>query len=363
MCDTRGMQCTAAPKFYTLGLAAVLVVGALAFGYGVYMVGQHITQASAHAGTESSRGTYWESRIRILGAHAAYEEFVRSVAGKDSIEEHEEAHTFGDALYDAMGEAGLAVCDGRASYGCYHAVVGHTIAEKGLGEVGALVRYCHASIGTDPLSCQHGVGHGLVGHFGYDKEDLDKALAVCKDQAVPDIIDSCYSGAIMEYNMRTMLGADATVRPVDGDALAPCDTVAPEYQHVCAFQEPQWWLQVLGKDKTPDAGMYEKLGALCDEMEQELSIRRACYEGLGEDTPAAVQYNPSVAAALCSASSTDTLNQLFCLSYAANGIAERRGQDEGLKVCAALAGTALQYCSAYVTKQASIINPLPAPTL
>lgn len=312
---------------------------------------------------ESGSKEYWQDRIQAVGGQAAYRELVSSVAGKDSEEEHEQAHSFGDALYKVEGESGLGVCDGQVSYGCFHSIVGHAIEEHGVSEVASLVRFCQTSRSTGLSSCQHGIGHGIMGHFGYDKEDLDKALALCKSAAVPDPIDSCYAGAFMEYSMRTMLGTGAQVRPASGNLLAPCDSLGAEYQYACAFQQSRWWLQVVEGHEAPDSSLYTKLGALCDQMEQEPSALRACYEGLGENTPAVADYDPEIAASLCVASSASALHRLYCATFAASTIADTRGQDKGLQVCAELSGPALQYCSAYVLKGASIINPLPAPTL
>lgn len=343
-------------------ILAALALGALALGVVVYYMGAGMHSYSPLAHGESGSKEYWEDRIKAVGGHTAYAEFVGSVSGKDSEEEHEQAHIFGDALYKLEGQAGLVVCDGQVSYGCYHSMVGHAIEEHGLSEVSALVRVCLTSGSTSLFSCQHGIGHGIVGHLGYTKEDLTEALALCKSAAVPDPIDSCYAGAFMEYSMRTMLGAGAAVRPADDALLAPCDSLGPEYQYACAFQQSRWWLKVV-EHITPDAQLYAKLGALCDQMVQEPAALRACYEGLGGNTPGITNYVPDTAASLCAASSASALHRLYCTTFAASTIADTRGQDKGHAVCAGLSGAAHTFCTAYVFKRASSITPLPAPAL
>jgi hypothetical protein len=305
-------------------------------------------------GTTASREAYWEERVKDVGPIMAYREFSDAVAPLSPALRHENAHAFGGALFSASGLAGLVACDAQFSYGCYHEFLGRAIATLGIDVVNELNTACVENLKTSPLSCQHGIGHGIEAYYGYDLGALKKGLALCKSLPFSDPIGGCYGGIFMEYNMQTMLGEQGRTRPVHaGDPHYPCNELEALYQPACAFWSPQWWRSALGADSA-------HIGALCDEVGSE-SLVRNCYEGLGTVAPPEADFDPQKTAALCGASSKSALHQLYCKSYAANAITVGgAGQSgDGTKVCDGLAGDYLDYCIAYAKNQANIAQQLP----
>lgn len=305
-------------------------------------------------GSLEEEDTYWQSRIKTVGGQAAYTEFARAIQNDTTNKQHTMAHVFGSALYKTSGTRALGVCDARFSYGCFHQFLAKAIQEHGLREVAVLNQGCQQAGVANPLSCQHGIGHGVVAYIGYDRSSLDKALGICKDLPFIDPVGGCYSGAFMEYNLHTMLGESADLRPVvEGNIFAPCDTLGESYQQACAFWQPQWWFQAIYQsDTSPE--VYTKLGAHCDAMESDQSIRRSCYEGIGTIAPGSVENVPEKAAALCDATSTSPLYRLYCRSYAASALAAVTSIRIAQKVCDGLTGASAEYCNAHATNQSDI---------
>ena len=298
---------------------------------------------------------YWQGRIKAVGGPAAYAEFAQAVQNDTANRQHTRVHVFGGALYKASGTGALGVCDARFSYGCFHEFLAKAIQGRGLSEVATLNQGCQQAHTSKPLSCQHGIGHGVVAYIGYDRSGLDKALRICKDLPFNDPVGGCYSGAFMEYNMHTMLGASAASRPVvDNNIFAPCDTLGESYQRACAFWQPQWWLRVLYQNGT-SSDVYAKLGAHCDAMESDQALRRSCYEGIGTITPGSVDGAPEKAAVLCDATSTSKVYQLYCRAYAANAFAAVVDVAIAQKACDGLTGASAEYCRAYATNQSSVL--------
>lgn len=306
----------------------------------------------------------WRARIAEVGGAAAYREFARSVEALTVSEGHTRAHAFGGALYEVEGLQGLSVCDAQFSYGCFHEFLGRAIAEHGLSVVSELNEGCIKALVTSPLSCQHGIGHGIMGYLGYTFGDLERALAVCKDLPHNDPIGGCYGGVFMEYNMRTMLGEEGRARAVgDDDLQFPCDRLTEPYTNACYFWQPQWWHQVLKENDPDESYVYAKMGGLCASAPH--SATRACYEGVGNNVPPDADFDAARVRALCEVTSSSPLNQLYCKSLAANSLfvggAGKTGNAEA--ICAGLSSDALEYCLAYARNDANIFIQLPPPEI
>ena len=141
---------------------------------------------------------YWRSRIEQVGQVDAYGELL--VAAKDiSISQaHVLAHSFGEALFLEESISGISTCDDQLIWGCYHQFVGTALTEFGTSIVKDLDERCPAD---SSFSCRHGIGHGLVGFYGYDFEALKESLSFCT------LLDAgprngCFDGVFMEYNLR-----------------------------------------------------------------------------------------------------------------------------------------------------------------
>ncbi len=308
---------------------------------------------------------YWESQVKKLGPQKAYEEFARDVNGQDPGAQHAQAHYFGAALYAAAGVSGLATCDAQFNFGCFHEFLGRAISALGLGQVDSLNQACHDALGSNFLSCQHGIGHGVLAYLGYSRKNLDQALSLCKDLPYNDTIGGCYGGVFMEYNLQTMLGTEARLRPVVADTLYPCDELAPAYQKACMYWQPQWWDQTMrGEGQSDITAIFVELGKRCD-MEKDSTLVQFCYEGIGNMTAPSGDFVGSKAAALCRVASSDAHRQLYCLATAANSLSTGGGGEkgQGTDVCKGLTGSYLSYCTAYAENRANILQPLSDPSL
>ena len=314
----------------------------------------------------SNAALEWKDRIDTLGAAAAYDEFSLRVVGDVPGIQHQKAHTFGSALYAAEGEQGLSVCDARFSYGCFHEFLGRAIADLGLASVGVLNEGCINSLVTSPLSCQHGIGHGVLAFLGYTYEDLVQALGVCRELPYNDAIGGCYGGAFMEYNVQTMLGDEGIVRPVeDGDFTFPCNVVSEEYQHACAFWQSQWWHQVLQADARDPKEIYAQMGEFCLNMTDTPELERTCFEGIGNNLVADSGQDAVRAGELCDATTNQPEQNLYCKSYAANSffVGGAGFVDDAHLICEGFSDEYLEYCLAYARNEANIANQIVLPSL
>lgn len=341
------------------GYLAIGSLFALApFAY--FMLSEHGVAAVPLTGSPSVREAYWQEQIEVLGSKRAYAAFAEAVSPLTPGKRHDNAHTFGAALYAAEGKEGLATCDAQFSYGCFHEFLGRAIASLGLGVVYELNQKCVDALGSGALSCQHGIGHGVLAALGYDEDAFTEALKVCKNIPYSDPIGGCYGGLFMEFNMQTMLGEAGHIRqPKNGNLLDPCDRLGPEYLPACAFWSPQWWLQLQHVERGAGEIDFSKIGPLCDAFGTPALVR-ACYEGAGTVAPPEADFDPKKAAALCEGTSSDRTRQLYCKSYAANSIQlGGSGQTgDGLMVCAGLPERELQYCHAYAMNEANLLEQL-----
>lgn len=345
----------------------ILAITILVIGAALFLGAQHLPHASGAAYDDSmstaKQEAYWKERVKAVGGKAAYIELAEDVKSFSIQRQHKVGHAFGGALYEEEGVDGLAVCDPQFNYACYHEFLGRAIAELGLSSVSMLNQKCVDLVKKSPLSCQHGIGHGIVSYLGYSDKAFLEALKICKDLPFNDPIGGCYGGVFMEYNTQTMLGEQARLRlVVDDNMLAPCDTLATEYTIACVFWQPQWWNQTL-KSSTSVAlvsntneGRWAKMGELCESY-KDSKLVRPCFEGIGNITSAEVNRNTATIKMLCEQTSSNSLHQLYCKSYAANSIGAGH-REEGVKVCEGLIGSDADYCIKYAHNEANLANQI-----
>ncbi len=345
------------PAVVAFMLFALLCAGAF--------IQAHKKSPALRAGSNnlSAQQAFWEGRITKVGGTAAYQEFAESVATGTPQSQHAQAHVFGSALYQAEGLPGLATCDSRFSFGCYHEFLGRAISSLGLAVVAQLNDACFQVLSSSPLSCQHGIGHGIIADLGYDASSLDKALAVCKDLPHSDPIGGCYGGVFMEYNLQTMLGEEGRIRPATADLLAPCDRESAVYQPACYFWQPQWWRQNLRTQGVVDNKIaYSQIGALC--AQAPANMQRSCFEGIGNNIPADAEFDANTARTLCIAATRDPQHQLWCRSLVADSLfvggAGKKG--DALAVCKGLSAEAYRYCASYAKNEANLAAPAETPS-
>lgn len=285
----------------------------------------------------------WGTQIRELGGEEAYSLLKRAYASTSQADGHIEAHLFGSALYKTLGTEGVTVCDGDLDLGCYHEFIGQAIVHEGLGVIQHIDHVCNALPYVDFLGCQHGIGHGLVGYFGYEGDELIEALKICNTLQRPDNTNGCYSGALMEYNVRTMLYMDR-VPPrelVNDNYFEPCDQIPAYAQESCYFWHHEWWKIVLQDDGLETYGF---MGDLCDQVEE--PNRSTCFKGLGQST-SKTNTDPTTAIALCKTATTGSSAHaaLQCLTTAAAGFSAHKQLflDSAAMFCSELADEASSY--------------------
>lgn len=304
----------------------------------------------------------WARYIHVLGEKEAYALFADKVRSLTEPEKHLAAHAFGAALYRVVGVPGLSVCDERYGYGCFHEFMGYAIAELGIDSVVMLNEACSDVLKSSWISCQHAIGHGVQAYFGYEREHLDQALALCKELPYDDSISGCFGGAFMEYNMRTMLGRDASIRERTDNPAALCNSVDTLYQEGCFYWISQWWRAAFFGESS-DAETFARLGALCDTSTNTRKLHEVCYRGIGLITPQATTYEPGRARELCLATSGLHADQLACVSNASNIISMALGTASGEHVCESLKGEMHSYCLSYARNEANLLRPLTIPSV
>lgn len=260
----------------------------------------------------------WRERIEKIGARAAYEEVVRASINLSPTEQHVPAHVFGGVLYESEGIDALSICDGRMLYGCFHEFLSQAIVENGLAIVPELEQRCPSSPSIDdPISCIHGLGHGLVAYFGYTKANLDQAIAEC-DKLTRDPWSACVQGAFMEYDLRFFAAADgAETRPIpDGNVYDPCTEYSGIHAERCVSLLPVWWRAALFSP-SPSEDMFSWAGAKCSTLpENILQYRRDCFRGIGYI--AVTTYAPVLShiKILCEKASNVPSDMQECMVYA-----------------------------------------------
>ncbi len=322
----------------------------------VVVAGQLRTRVAPPPLAESAakQEAYWQDRITKEGGERAYAELGEAVAPLLPSKQHEQAHMFGGALYEVEGVKGMGACDANYSYGCYHEFLGRAIAEMGLESVASLNQACIDTVKKSPLSCQHGIGHGIAAFEGYTHQALVQSLKQCKSLPYNDPIGGCYGGVFMEYNFQTMLLSEGRVRPLGSNAYEPCDTVDPDFRNACYYWQPQWWSQASRRLTGPEG--FATMGARCAEVGPYI---RSCYEGLGNIAGSEADFDPATTKAFCEAVSRDPQYQLYCKSVAANSLSLGGAGKvaDGITVCDGLAADDLRYCQAYARNELNQAQP------
>ncbi len=282
-------------KLFIRCAACFVFIGIVAAGVLVWVGSTHpISQGVQKISVDTDPSTKeWRDRIKAVGATAAYQEFLAAYAMETPTEQHPRAHVFGRALYQTVGLDGVTVCDQHFNFGCFHEFLGLAIQERGLGIVPTLNEDCITKLKDNAPGCQHGLGHGIISYVGYDDKDLIKALEVCDKLRGQPPVGGCLGGEFMEYNLQTMLGDEAHIRPLHGDPYYPCDTLAEQFQDACYYEQPQWWLMLSWGDRGDQqkrGELFRRVGQWCAEAPR-ASLQRHCYLGIGNNAPPVVDWN------------------------------------------------------------------------
>lgn len=265
---------------------------------------------------------YWRERIQKVGADEAFKELSEQIGQLPLPEQHKASHRFGTALYKERGVEGFALCGEEFGQGCRHTLFGEAMYEQGPSVLSAIKKVC-GTIGhpTKRRSCEHGLGHGLIGYYGYDLAGLEGALATCS-QGVEnahnsDFVLGCAGGIFMEYNTRGLLrDVGISMREVtDESVYHPCDQISSEWRPACAFWQPVWWYQV--DDPSPENAFHTSslYGYRCKKF-MDMTLSAACFKGIGYIVPNFVSFDSTATEQACVAVSDRADNRLACWVFA-----------------------------------------------
>lgn len=289
---------------------------------------------------------FWVSYVRQYGGVNAHKVLVRAAEELDANDSHIAAHAFGRALYETLGLPALFVCDDRFLYGCMHEFLGQALVREGIDIIPAL----HQSCGKD-VQCDHAIGHGLIGYFGYDKRGLREAVATC-ERLSPDIFNGCGSGVFMEFNERTMLVGDnnsETPHSLGSNPLALCGDFSGLAASTCHFWQMPAAREGWSSEMENDA-LFKRLGNVCRSAQAE--DRPFCIGGIGQAAVSAAKYDTSAAVRFCERASNSLQDEALCVAYAAKTLAGAVSRDAGDIVCAALPLEARGACERHAYSRA-----------
>ncbi len=318
----------------------------------------------------------FEKEIQTFGDKRAYNRLAAAVANLSADDQHEYGHLFGEALYKEEGLKAIAVCDTRFSYGCFHQVLSDALIHYGPSAVPMLDQRCKQVLKEAYLSCQHGLGHGILvsiglNRNGYDETRLQEALADCAKLPDDQPLGGCDGGVYMEYNLRTVADVELNqraIRPMQpDDSNFPCDQLELKQQPTCYFWMPQWWalagaLRYASTQSLSDDKLYQITGSFCDKLPKESS--RTCFEGIGYASISTAKFEAERTLSLCNLASSDKLNNLYCRSFAASMLKSvTRDGSTALAMCRGLEGSSQTFCVAYAKEEGNFFTSLPDPVL
>ncbi len=210
------------------------------------------------------QATLYRQLIERVGPTQAQEDLYHSGLPFDG-QTHLINHSVGDWLYGKYGTKGLAYCKDYFLSSCYHGFLIRFIADKGIDDMGEVMKGCWQIGRATASQCAHGIGHGLLAWDGY--KNLPEALADC--DKVADLssnfpIYNCYDGVFMENNWAVHNGEPSPDRWVkESDPTYPCydERIAEKYRKGCWSNQPQVMYKIFGGDVTKVAKECENIKA------------------------------------------------------------------------------------------------------
>jgi hypothetical protein len=297
----------------------------------------------------------YKQLILSNGPREAHDLYVAEGNSLGSEEEHELAHAFGSALFQTMGISALSYCGDEFVYGCYHEVMGEETSKEGFKALSSLFVTCEKNELVILVSCEHGIGHGILSQLGYTLPDLTKALNLCFTYGIQETTKphtSCQDGVFMEYNMRFMTpdspnSKEAPPREFTAEqAFAPCNDVDEKFRPVCAYELPLWWVSAGLSESTTTGAMWQQVAAYCLSMPD--SLQSYCFKGAGYINATINMQNAQFIAHDCNVMTANGAHSLDCILGAVRRYMLLNTQNNSA-VCKklGLAGNALSECSAY----------------
>ncbi len=301
-------------------------------------------QSTERPETIAELHSYWKQRITAVGGVSGYKEFGQSVARLPEALQHTRAHVFGEELYAIEGTSSMSVCDGQFTNGCLHGFLSAMIADHGIAQTIPILDAACQLRNMTILggSCKHAIGHGIMANLGYKTSDLNTALGLCTQYTTGNLSIGCWSGAFMEYNIRTFLRPDVSFQPLTSqNVYGACEKLPDVYKPACVFALPWWWRVAL-TGVLEEHAAFARMGSYCDALNNSL-LARACYEGIGDMAPFAGNADIAHTASLCAASSDDVHNGLLCWGQVLRQLNDKGSRGDPL--CVGFSGVAATYCA------------------
>jgi len=296
---------------------------------------------------------FWRAYITQVGGVQAYKQFSNAVARVPVQLQHSKAHIFGRLLYEVEGIKGFQACDMQFSMGCYHEFFAQAIARNGRAAITQFGEVCASLPVIDKGNCRHGIGHGIQSWLGYTPADLVEGIALCAGLpgADTDAYGGCVSGLYMEYNLRTMIASSTSIRTlVEGDYNAPCDSVLPGDQSVCAFWLPSWWYLLQSHKTTPTSQVdFAELGDRCRALPFSLEVKNSCFRGIARNVVSGEASSTPSGATACDIASETVDEKRLCRSFLALIYFNLGKPQAAESACAGLQAEALLYCKSFAS--------------
>ncbi len=289
---------------------------------------------------------YWKSHIQKRGGLAAYDELGESIHHFSTVRQHKETHIFGRSLYVVEGLAGVATCDRRFMYACFHSFMTQAILKNGVTAAQELHTACKTILGSVSDDCEHGIGHGIMSMFEYNIEGLKKALAICDALSPPSHpVAGCAGGVFMEYGTRDMgnEGAGNIRAFVLKEVLEPCTSIGGPYLGSCAHWQTQWWI-MSAPEKKDGAKMATNMGAWCKKMPGGEPVYLLCLEGIARRMKSLTNGNPSKTSEFCARVTANSDYQYRCQLLSALRFAYYYPSPKALLACDGLPSAQLKTC-------------------
>ncbi len=280
-----------------------------------------------------------------------------AIASLDPLVQHQNVHLFGSALIkeDVSVEEMLLACDQRFSFACFHEYVSQQVQRDGVADFSVVSAACSRVYKPGPVTCEHGIGHGIRAYLGEGK--LVEALAHCDMlSAHMSTRKACYGGVFMEELHNSM--GDPTMGTVfTGDPYKlNCGTLAGLKGETCPFWLPLWWLVAVYHIDANESA-YATMGQWC--MAYTGVLRNSCFQGIGD---AAARDGHGGASEVierhCLASSRDSADIAQCLFAAASNRGAQVGTHAGKEVCRSLGGKNASLCHLYAERVFSVFHPV-----
>lgn len=326
--------------------------------YGVIILGVFV--ALSFLGWYATRDMWFEYEAyrtfvaRTYPLERAYDRFAEYAVHLDESVAHAQIHQFAGILYERYGADSIRVCDERFAQGCAHEILGRTIQEFGVSSIPDVQAACASAFAEGAYFCDHGVGHGLANYYGYDKEEIDQAIAYCDEHEKQDPLRGCYTGVFMEYFLQNVRysGSEPRALSVEHGYVDICPQFSGVARWICFYKLPLWWHQLARSEGVEDGGdLVQDMYAHCVSIETEAE-QLACLHGLGHVVAPMAGYEKDLVETLCASINTSFRDHLICISDAAYNILLEKREPRGVALCDAFVGTAHDYCIAYATTMA-----------